>query len=80
MRRLLPLRLAASLVGLMISSPSMADEVAAQVRLTLSAEETRLVVQTLSAIDCGNVQRLMVCNEAVVLLQKIRDQAKEQVR
>jgi hypothetical protein len=81
MRRLLVLGLAASLVGLAASSPAMADEVAAPpIRLTLTVEEAQLVVETLGSISCQSVRQLAMCNAALALLDKIKAQAREQVK
>jgi hypothetical protein len=51
-----------------------------QIRLELSVEQTKLIAQTLGAIGCGNVQQMMVCEQAAELLREIRKQATEQVK
>ena len=68
------------LAGVALSLGAAAGEPAPQVRLALTIEEAKLVVDTLGSIACPDVRRLVVCNEAMALLEKIKVQAKEQIR
>jgi hypothetical protein len=69
-------------IGLLLSGPVLAQQLPAQppVKLELTVEQTKLIVETLGAIGCQNVTQLVLCQRAVELLAEIRRQAKEQVK
>ncbi len=46
--------------------------------LTIEVEDAMLIVQTLGAIGCQNVQQLIVCERARDLLKTIQSQVKAQ--
>ena len=50
------------------------------IKLELTAEQTKLIVDTLGAIGCQNVTQLVLCQRAVELLAEIRHQVKGQVQ
>lgn len=50
------------------------------ITLSLTDEQTKLVVQTLGAIGCQNVTQLVMCLEAAKLRAEIQLQAREQVK
>lgn len=69
-------------VWVLLSGPAFAQQLPTQppIRLELSVEQTKLIVETLGAIGCQNVTQLVLCQHAVELLAEIRRQAKEQVK
>lgn len=50
------------------------------VSLSLTAEQTRLIVQTLGQIGCQTVTQFTICEEARDLLREIQRQAREQIK
>ena len=64
------------LAGLLLA-PTLA-QAQVPVTLTLQVEDVMLLVQTLGAIGCQNVQQLIVCEQARDLRKKIQDQVKLQ--
>lgn len=49
-----------------------------QVHLTLTVDEAKLIVETLGQIGCQNVQQMMLCQSAAVVLRSIQSQVREQ--
>lgn len=49
-------------------------------KLDLSVEQAKLIAQVLGQVACGNVQQLMICNQAAELVGIIKKQAQEQVK
>ncbi len=60
--------------------PASSGVAAPGVHLDLTVEQTKLIVETLGAIGCQNVQQLIVCQAAAELRNTIRDQVKGQVK
>lgn len=50
------------------------------IRLTLSVDQVKMIVDTLPSVGCQNVAQLVVCQKVIDLLAEIRRQAKEQVK
>ena len=67
---------------MLLSGSVLAQQLPAQppVKLELSVDQVKMIVDALPSIGCQNVAQLIVCNKAIALLEEIRRQAREQIK
>jgi hypothetical protein len=79
MRWRIPLAAASALLGLATVPVSAEEHLQPSVKLTVTLDQAKLIVETLGAVSCPTVRQLATCNAAAALLKEIQQQTLAQM-